>query len=78
MLKFVLLKLLNKKWMVLALLIGACTPLMEMYRGVYHAWNQGTILLAQDWIGSIANLEQANNFTAANFSDMFFFRYLAR
>ncbi len=64
--------------LVLALLIGACTPLMEMYRGVYHAWNQGTILLAQDWIGSIANLEQANNFTAANFSEMFFFRYLAR
>jgi len=64
--------------LVLALLIGACTPLMEMYRGVYNVWNQGTILLAQDSIGSIASLDQADNFTAANFSDMFFFKHLAR
>ena len=64
--------------LVIALLTGACTPLMEMYRGVYHALDQGTILLAQDSIGSIGNLEQANNFTAANYSQTLFFRSLAR
>ena len=61
-----------------ALLIGACTPLMEIYRGIYHVATQQTFLLAQDPFGSIGTLEQANNFTTANYADTFFFKYLAR
>jgi len=61
-----------------ALLIGACTPVMEIYRGVYHAAAEKTILLAQDHFGSIGNLDQANNFTAGHYSETFFFKYLAR
>lgn len=64
--------------LILALLTGACTPLMEMYRGVYNAATQKTILLAQDSIGSIGNLELDGNFTAADYTETFFFRFLAR
>ena len=64
--------------LVSALLIGAATPVMEIYRGVYNAVQEGTVLLAKDQFGSISNLDDAANFTGANYSDAFFFKYLSR
>jgi len=64
--------------LIVALLIGAATPVMEIYRGVYNAVQEGTVLLAKDWIGSIGNLDDAANFTGANYFDSFFFKYLSR
>jgi len=66
--------------LVVALLIGACTPAMEMFRSVYNVVTQKTILLAQDPFKSIGTLEEANNFTTP-YSDSAipaFFRYFAK
>lgn len=38
---------------------------------------EGTFHLAQDGIGSIANLDEAGNFTAQNYEKSVFFAYLA-
>lgn len=64
--------------LIAALLIGAATPVMEIWRGVYNVLQEGTVLLAKDGFGTIAVLDEAANFTAANYSDTFFFKYLAR
>lgn len=64
--------------LVCALLIGSLTPLMEMYRGISHVVREKTILLAQDDFGSIGVLDEAANFTAANYSDTLFFKYFSR
>ena len=39
-----------------AFVIGAATPCMEIYRGIYHAVTEKTIRLAQDGIGMIDDL----------------------
>ena len=62
---------------IAAFLIGAATPCMEMYRGIYHAATEGTVRLAQDGIGSIANLDDAGNFTAQDYEKSVFFAHLA-
>ena len=62
---------------IAAFLIGAVTPCMEMYRGIYHAATEGTVRLAQDGIGSIANLDDAGNFTAQDYEKSVFFAHLA-
>lgn len=64
--------------LICALLVGAVTPLTEMYRGIYHAVTKKTIQLAQDTIGSIGYLDNADNFTAADYSNSLFFKYMAR
>lgn len=61
-----------------ALTVGAATPAMEIYRGIYHAITQKTIQLAQDTFGSIGALDDAENFTAAEYENTLFFKYLAR
>lgn len=58
-----------------AFVIGAATPCMEIYRGIYHAVTEKTIRLAQDGIGSIASLEKSENFTAENYDKSAFFRF---
>ena len=64
--------------LICALLVGAVTPLTEMYRGIYHAVTKKTIQLAQDTIGSIGYLDNADNFTAADYRNSLFFKYMAR
>lgn len=64
--------------LVIALLIGSCTPAMEMFRSIYNVCCKRTILLAQDPFGSIGVLEEAQNFTAADYEETFFFRHLAQ
>ena len=64
--------------LVLSLLIGACTPAMEMFRSVYNVVCEKTILLAKDPFGSIDVLDEANNFTAQNYDETFFFQCLSK
>ena len=63
--------------LIVAFLIGAATPCMEIYRGLYHAVTEKTIRLAQDGIGSIANLDGAGNFTTKDYEESLFFEFLA-
>ena len=63
--------------LVIGLLIGVCTPAMEMFRSIYHVVTQKTILLAKDPFGSIGTLNEANNFVAIDYKDDFFFQHLA-
>ncbi len=63
---------------IAAFLIGAATPCMEMYRGIYHAATEGTVRLAQDGIGSIANLDDAENFTAQDYEKSLFYEFCVR
>lgn len=64
--------------LVCALLLGAATPCMEIARGVYHVYRAGTVRLSQDTIGSIANLEEAGNFTSENYEETLFYRMFAK
>lgn len=64
--------------LVCCLLIGAATPAVEIYRGIYHVVQEKTIRLAQDPFGTIEILEEANNFTASDYQETIFFKYLAK
>ena len=63
--------------LVIGLLIGACTPAMEMFRSVYNVVREKTILLVKDDFGSIGVLDDSPNFTTADYAETFFFRQLA-
>lgn len=64
--------------MVLALCLGAATPATEIGRGIYNAVTEGTVLLAQDTIGSMETLGVTTNFSASNYMEKAFFYYLAK
>ncbi len=66
--------------LVAALLVGAFTPGMEIYRGFYHAQLENWDLnkLENGGFTSIAYLEEASNFCTEDYFDKFFFAYLSR
>lgn len=61
-----------------ALLVGALTPAVEIGRGVYHVVSERTVRLSKDAFGTIEVLNDAKNFTADDYENTFFFKYLAR
>ena len=63
--------------LLICLLIGTCTPLMEMFRSIYNVVCEKTIRLAKDPFKSIGVLEQAANFTSPDYRESFFFKYLS-
>lgn len=70
----------KKRYMALAaaLLVGAFTPAVEIYRGIYTAVDKGTVLLENDTIGSIASLGITGNFSSSDYLEKTFFKYLAK
>lgn len=64
--------------LVVTLMIGACTPIMEIYRGFYHVFSEKSIFLANDTIGSIASLGVTGNFSSSYYLEKPFFSYLAK
>lgn len=64
--------------LVLALVLGAITPALEIYRGVYHCAKSKTVRLAREEFRSIGDLELAGNFTAEDYKSTLFFKYFAK
>lgn len=64
--------------LLVSCIIGACTPCIEIYRGIYNVFHYGSIRLAKDDIGSFDNLETTTNFSTSNPDQKLFFKYLAR
>ena len=57
--------------------VGAITPAVELYRGVYNVEKQGTIRLEDQSIMTFNRERVPDNFACSQPEDHFFFRYLA-
>ena len=64
--------------LILALTIGAMTPVVEVYRGFYHVVTERTLMLQQHSIVSFDNGEVAINFMTSDYKNKLFFKYLAK
>lgn len=70
--------------LVIALCIGACTPLFELGRGIVAVCREGRLALINDSIGSFDRIfaggigSTDKNFIAYHYRDTFFFDFLAR
>lgn len=64
--------------LVLCLVIGSATPAVEILRGIYHVWEEGTFLLEDMSIGSFDKGTIYLNFNCTNPEKTFFFKYFAR
>lgn len=64
--------------LALCFLVGMTTPILELFRGVYHVIREGTILLEDMSIGSFDNGTVYLNFNCTEPEKAFFFRYMAR
>lgn len=60
------------------LAVGAVTPGMEIYRGVYNCIKNNTVRLSKEEFESIGDLDIANNFTADNYTSSIFFKYFSK
>ena len=59
--------------------VGAATPVMEFYRGIYHVTKAGTVLLEDRSIMTLNRDEgTGDNFVCSHPEEHLFFRYLAR
>ena len=58
--------------------IGLMTPGMEVYRGVYNVCHQGTVLLEDDSVHTLAGQPVSENFEATDHTDSAFYKYLAK
>ena len=67
----------RKTILVVCLIIGGCTPAVELYRGVYHVVHEKNIFLASDFTRSFENTEPSINFEAFDYQNTFFYKYLA-
>lgn len=59
--------------LVIILFIGAMTPVMEIYRGLYNVFSAGKIQLTDDKLFSFENETDSYNFTSKNYKDHLFF-----
>ncbi len=60
------------------LVIGAATPVMEIYRGLYHVVTEKKLSIPCDTTYSFENEPDNETFTAGYYRDTWFFRTLAR
>lgn len=58
------------------LLIGACTPAMEIYRGICHVAKEGTFCLENEEPYTLADRPVSLNFETQNCENKLFFTYL--
>jgi len=65
-------------FLAVCFVIGAVTPVVEIYRGFYHVITKGTVRLADMSIGSFDNGTVYLNFNATNPEKTFFFKFLAK
>lgn len=61
-----------------AMMLGAATPAVEIYRGVYNCIKYKTVRLAKQDFDSIGDLDEAGNFTAEDYNLKIFFKYFSR
>ena len=64
--------------LLLALLIGACTPAMEIYRGICHIAKEGTFYLENEEPYTLADRPVSLNFETQNCENKLFFTYFAK
>lgn len=64
--------------LVLCLLIGAVTPVVEIYCGFYHVAVEGTIKLEDDSIMTFNKNEVFLNFNSSNPGEKAFFKYFSK
>ena len=64
--------------LLLALLIGACTPAMEIYRGICHIAKEGTFCLENEEPYTLADRPVSLNFETQNCENKLFFTYFAK
>ena len=60
------------------LLIGACTPAMEIYRGICHIAKEGTFCLENEEPYTLADRPVSLNFETQNCENKLFFTYFAK
>ena len=60
------------------MMLGAATPAVEIYRGVYNCIKYKTVRLAKQDFDSIGDLDEAGNFTAEDYNLKIFFKYFSR
>ena len=60
------------------LLIGACTPAMEFYRGICHIAKEGTFCLENEEPYTLADRPVSLNFETQNCENKLFFTYFAK
>lgn len=64
--------------LAVCLTIGAITPAIEIYRGVYNCIKNRTVRMSKEVFESIGDLEIANNFTADDYTSNYFFKYFSK
>lgn len=64
--------------LAIILIIGAATPVMEIYRGLYHVVTEKSLSIQCDTTYSFENEPDNETFTAGKYQDTLFFRTLAR
>ena len=64
--------------LVLCLMVGAVTPLMEFLRGFCHVISEGTFKLENMSVGTLSTADHISNFCCSDYHCHAFFRYLAR
>ncbi len=64
--------------LVIVLLIGAVTPAVEIYRGIYHVATKGNVKLTDDKLYSFENASDSYNFTTPNYKKQIFFSIFAK
>lgn len=61
-----------------ALLIGACTPALEINRAILQAAVHGNPALENDYMKTLAHRDSAGNFVSGTYPSSVFFKYLSR
>ena len=72
----------RRRILIGCLIVGAITPTVEIYRGVYHVFDQGTIFLADESLYSIADVDYkgpngVSNFECYEYAKDPFFKYFS-
>ena len=68
----------NTALLAATLLIGACTPAMEIYRGICHIAKEGTFCLENEEPYTLADRPVSLNFETQNCENKLFFTYFAK
>lgn len=64
--------------LIIVLLLGATTPAIEIFRGIYHVVNEKNMKLVDDSLYSFENNSDSYNFTTANYKDHLFYSVFAK
>lgn len=64
--------------LIIALVIGSVTPVVEIFRGIYHVVDKRNIELTNDSLYSFENESDSYNFTTANYKEYLFFSTFAK